>query len=79
MTYYPMILSQVDVRKLGQAIVMVIFNQTVVGIPFMYLSFIVMKWRGCSFGRELPTFHWVVFELVVFTLVEELLFYYSHR
>jgi len=69
----------VDGRKLRHAIVMVVVNQTIVGIPFMYMSFIIMKWRGCSFGRELPTFHWVVFELVIFTLVEELVFYYSHR
>ena len=68
-----------DGRKLRQAVVWVVINQTVVGVPFMYASFVVMKWRGCSFGRELPTFHWVVFELVIFTLIEELVFYYSHR
>lgn len=69
----------VDGVKLRHVIMTVIVNQTIISIPFMYLSFIVMKWRGCSFGRELPTFHWVVFELVVFTLVEEVMFYYSHR
>jgi len=70
---------QVDQRKLVTTSLWVLFNQTVIGIPFMYGSFVVMKWRGCSFGRELPTFHWVLFELVVFTLVEEVMFYYSHR
>jgi len=70
---------QVDGMKLKHVVLMVMMNQTLIGIPFMYMSFIVMKWRGCSFGRELPTFHWVVVELVVFTLVEEIMFYYSHR
>jgi methylsterol monooxygenase len=69
----------VDRRKLVTTILWVLFNQTVVGIPFMYASFVAMQWRGCSFGRELPTFHWVLCELVVFTLVEEIMFYYSHR
>jgi sterol desaturase/sphingolipid hydroxylase (fatty acid hydroxylase superfamily) len=69
----------VDRRKLLSAILLVIFNQVVVSVPFFYLSFLVMKWRGCSFGPELPAFHWVVFELVVFSLIEEVMFYYSHR
>jgi len=32
-----------------------------------------------SFGDELPTFQWVLFEIAVFVLVEEVGFYYSHR
>jgi methylsterol monooxygenase len=68
-----------DMSKLKAVAAYVFFNQSVVSIPFLYVAFIVMQWRGCSFGRELPTFHWVVFELVVFTLVEEVIFYYSHR
>nr|KAG5695760.1 hypothetical protein BaRGS_013848 [Batillaria attramentaria] len=28
---------------------------------------------------DLPTFHWALFELIVFVLVEEIGFYYSHR
>ena len=39
----------------------------------------VMMYRNCDFGPELPTFHWVLFELTVFCLVEEVLFYYGHR
>ncbi|ESN99625.1 hypothetical protein HELRODRAFT_185820 [Helobdella robusta] len=69
----------VDVGKLMKAVKQVAFNQVVVGGPFMYVMFKVMICRGCSFGRELPTFHWVAAELVVFTIVEEIMFYYSHR
>jgi methylsterol monooxygenase len=68
-----------DMSKLKAVAAYVFFNQSVVSIPFLYVAFTIMQWRGCSFGRELPTFHWVVFELVVFTLVEEVIFYYSHR
>ncbi|XP_050417708.1 fatty acid hydroxylase domain-containing protein 2 isoform X1 [Patella vulgata] len=64
---------------LKRAIGVVLFNQTVVGIPFMCVAYLAMTWRGCSMNGELPTFHWVLFEMTVFTLFEELAFYYSHR
>lgn len=38
-----------------------------------------MVWRGFPPLRELPTFHWVLYELAVHILVEEAGFYYSHR
>lgn len=38
-----------------------------------------MLWRGYPSFRELPTFHWVLFELAVLILIEEAGFYYSHR
>lgn len=69
----------VDFAKLKKAVLQVMFNQFVLGVPFMYITFLVMQWRGCSFGRELPTFHWVAVEMTAFVLVEEILFYYSHR
>lgn len=56
-----------------------LFNQTIVGLPFAYLSYRLMKLRGISDIKELPTFHSVLFELAVFLLVEEIGFYYSHR
>lgn len=57
----------------------VLFNQTVVGFPFAYISYQLMKFRGIADIKELPTFHSVLFELAVFLLVEEIGFYYSHR
>lgn len=69
----------VDGQALVSAVLLVLFNQLVVSMPFMYVVFMVMKWRGCSFGPELPTFHWVLCELIVFTIVEEIMFYYFHR
>jgi len=57
----------------------VLFNATVMNIPIVYGLNRLMYWRGCDFGPTLPTFHWVVVELAVFILMEELGFYYSHR
>ena len=42
--------------------------------------FFVMRWRGCScHPQDMPTFPWSVVEVTVFTLVEEIGFYYTHR
>lgn len=71
-------LLKVDKRKLARAVIRVLFNQ-VLGLPLMILMHHAMRWRGCSFGTELPTFQWVVWELFVFTWMEEIGFYYSHR
>lgn len=57
----------------------VIFNQVVVGIPSAIVMFYAMKWRGFPPLRELPTFHYVLYELAMHILLEEIGFYYSHR
>jgi methylsterol monooxygenase len=57
----------------------VLFNQIVVTMPFIYLSYSVMEWRGFPALRELPTFRWVLVEIAVHILMEEIGFYYSHR
>nr|XP_022321750.1 fatty acid hydroxylase domain-containing protein 2-like isoform X1 [Crassostrea virginica] len=64
---------------LQRAVQVVLFNQTVIALPFMVVMYHLMKWRGCVFQGELPTFQWFLLELAVFSLVEELCFYYSHR
>ncbi|XP_028130177.1 fatty acid hydroxylase domain-containing protein 2 isoform X1 [Diabrotica virgifera virgifera] len=69
----------VDDKRLRHVIYSVLFNQSVVGIPISFLMYWAMKWRGYPPLRELPTFHWVLFELAVHILTEEVGFYYSHR
>jgi sterol desaturase/sphingolipid hydroxylase (fatty acid hydroxylase superfamily) len=69
----------VDTGRLLHAIRVVLFNQTIIGLPFIYVAYHGMRLRGCDFGPELPTFQWVVLELVVYMLVEEVFFYYTHR
>lgn len=66
-------------KQLIPVIIQVLFNQLVVGIPFTVVAFHVLQMRGYNYSRELPTFHWVLLELVVFTIAEEVFFYYSHR
>jgi len=65
--------------KVLKLLKIVSFNQICIGIPFTYLSTICYKWRNCSISGPLPTFQWVIFEMVVFVLLEEILFYYTHR
>ncbi|XP_069825089.1 fatty acid hydroxylase domain-containing protein 2 [Dendropsophus ebraccatus] len=69
----------VDPEKLRHAVKVVVFNQIFLSFPMVFLMYPFMKWRGNPCGTELPTFHWVLLELTVFVLVEEILFYYSHR
>ncbi|XP_013413815.1 fatty acid hydroxylase domain-containing protein 2-like [Lingula anatina] len=70
----------VDRKKLKNAVLTVLFNQMVIGLPVCALWFVVMRWRGCQYTPEsLPTFQWVLLELLVFSLAEEFFFYYSHR
>ncbi|EFA01901.1 fatty acid hydroxylase domain-containing protein 2 isoform X1 [Tribolium castaneum] len=69
----------VDNKKLLHVIWCVIFNQIIVGLPSTILMYWIMSWRGFPPLRELPTFHWVLYELAVHILVEEAAFYYSHR
>ncbi|NXN93863.1 FXDC2 protein, partial [Rhinopomastus cyanomelas] len=69
----------VDTKKLRQAIYTVLFNQFFVSLPMLVPMFYVMEWWGNTFHKELPTFRWFLVELSVFTLLEEILFYYTHR
>ncbi|XP_054288455.1 fatty acid hydroxylase domain-containing protein 2-like isoform X2 [Macrosteles quadrilineatus] len=69
----------VETKKLIKVICQVLFNQLVVGLPVAYLSYYLMMWRGGAPLRELPTFHWVLAELALFIIIEEIGFYYSHR
>eukprot|EP00058_Branchiostoma_floridae_P020432 XP_002605922.1 hypothetical protein BRAFLDRAFT_87404 [Branchiostoma floridae] len=70
----------VDSVKLWKAVKLVLFNQFIVTGLLVFLGApAIFNWRGMPCGRELPWFHWVLVELVVFMLVLEVMFYYSHR
>ncbi|KAH9499550.1 Fatty acid hydroxylase domain-containing protein 2 [Bulinus truncatus] len=70
-------LSTADLKR---AIKVAMFNQIVVGIPVLATIVALMRWRGSGWSvEELPTLSRVLLELVVFALVEEFGFYYSHR
>ncbi|CRK91231.1 CLUMA_CG004912, isoform A [Clunio marinus] len=69
----------VDSKQLIKVIMSVVFNQIFIGIPFAILSFYLMKLRGIPEMRKLPTFHGILFDIIVCIFVEEFGFYYSHR
>ncbi|MEQ2206317.1 hypothetical protein XENOCAPTIV_027726 [Xenoophorus captivus] len=70
---------QVDPTKLRQAVKTVLFNQVFISGPMVVGIYFLMSWRGDACGPELPTFHWALMELAVFSILEEILFYYTHR
>lgn len=70
---------QVDPLRLRKAIKGVLINQIFVSGPVLLVLFELMKLRGCEFGTELPTFHYVLAQLIVMVFIEEFGFYYSHR
>ncbi|XP_041357077.1 fatty acid hydroxylase domain-containing protein 2-like [Gigantopelta aegis] len=69
-------LSKADLLRV---VYRVSFNSLCLSLPLMVIMYWMYKLRGCEFGGELPTFHWVLLELTIFTMVEEVAFYYSHR
>ncbi|XP_051536604.1 fatty acid hydroxylase domain-containing protein 2 [Myxocyprinus asiaticus] len=71
--------SPVDPARLRHAVKTVLFNQVFLSGPLVGLTYMVMKWRGEPCTLELPTFHWVLLELAFCGLMEEILFYYTHR
>ncbi|XP_058483923.1 fatty acid hydroxylase domain-containing protein 2 [Solea solea] len=71
--------NPVDRVKLRHAVKTVILNQLLISGPMVVAVYHITSWRVNPCGPELPTFHWALMELAVFALVEEIMFYYSHR
>lgn len=71
--------NPVDPVKLRNAVKTVFFNWICISGPMVVAAYHLTTWRANPCGPELPTFHWALTELAVFSILEELLFYYSHR
>ncbi|GFT09678.1 fatty acid hydroxylase domain-containing protein 2 [Nephila pilipes] len=56
----------------------VIFNQ-VIFIPCRVVFYYFMVWRGYDSGKTLPSFQRVTFEIIFHAIMNETLFYYTHR
>lgn len=70
----------VDKERLFHVIKQVLINQFLVGAPLILLVYPLMEMRGCTNNlRTLPTFNQMVIDFVVFIIVEEIGFYYTHR
>ncbi|XP_077362064.1 fatty acid hydroxylase domain-containing protein 2 isoform X2 [Festucalex cinctus] len=71
--------NPVEPEKLRQALKTVLFNQLFISAPAVVVAYHLTRWRRDPCGPELPTFHWALAELTIFSILEEVLFYYSHR
>lgn len=71
--------APVSIPALLNCVRVVLWNQTVVGLPFNVVAYFVLRWRGCpGLPEDLPSFNRFVLEILVFTIVEEIGFYYTH-
>ncbi|XP_061105084.1 fatty acid hydroxylase domain-containing protein 2 isoform X2 [Conger conger] len=71
--------NPVDPEKLRQAVKTVLWNQVFLSVPMVLLAYLLLCQRGDPCSLELPIFHWVLLEVGLCGLLEEVLFYYSHR
>ena len=69
----------VDREKLYACVRQVLINQLGIAAPLNALTYPIAVWRGVGFGLPLPSFERFCFDIAVFLVVEELLFYYVHR
>ncbi|KAJ8028198.1 Fatty acid hydroxylase domain-containing protein 2 [Holothuria leucospilota] len=66
--------------KLLKCLAVVLYNQFVIGLSFLYVLHHLFRRRGCSFDPgDLPTFKRFLLEALVFLIIEEIGFYYGHR
>ncbi|KAG0724909.1 Fatty acid hydroxylase domain-containing protein 2 [Chionoecetes opilio] len=69
----------VPARPLIKCVVVVHVNQLVLGLPFVEACRRALVLRGADFSHTLPSLPLAMLHLAVFTLIEEVLFYYGHR
>ncbi|KJE94740.1 sterol desaturase [Capsaspora owczarzaki ATCC 30864] len=69
----------VDKARLYSAIKRALFNQLFMMPVFSAASFGLAQARGIEFGTPLPSFQTIIFHLACYGVVEEIMFYYSHR
>ncbi|XP_030378254.1 fatty acid hydroxylase domain-containing protein 2 [Scaptodrosophila lebanonensis] len=70
----------VDLQKLWKAVKVVLFNLTVLNLGFSWLMFeVVYRYQQNTEIRVLPTFGRALFDFACFVVLEEIMFYYSHR
>jgi fatty acid hydroxylase domain-containing protein 2 len=68
----------VNRADLMKAVRTALMNQFLVTLPLTICLAPVVSYLGMSFSAPLPTFGRIVFELIVFVLLEEVGFFYGH-
>ncbi|KAK5918262.1 hypothetical protein CgunFtcFv8_003041 [Champsocephalus gunnari] len=71
--------NPVDPDRLRHVLKTVLFNYVFISGSMVVVARSLMTMRGNPCGPELPAFHWALAELAFFSLLEEFMFYYSHR
>lgn len=71
--------NPVDPVKLRQVLRTVVFNHVFISGPMVVAAHQLVSLWGPACGPELPTFHRALLELAFFSILEEVVFYYSHR
>ncbi|XP_070552709.1 fatty acid hydroxylase domain-containing protein 2-like [Ptychodera flava] len=66
-------------QRLKKLFPVVLFNLFVATPLAMYPYYLLAKWRGCSAGLDLPSGGRMIIDLLVCTVMAEIIFYYSHR
>lgn len=70
---------QVDPARLRKLLRTVVMNQVLISGPMVVGVYHLMSWSADPCRAELPSFQRALAELAVFSGLEEVLFYYSHR
>ncbi|XP_077984819.1 fatty acid hydroxylase domain-containing protein 2-like [Glandiceps talaboti] len=68
-----------DFGKLWKAMRVITVNSMLVSFPSFVVWYYVARWRGCSCGYDVPTFWQIFRDLVIYLVVEEIGFFYTHR
>lgn len=71
--------NPVDPDRLRHVLKTVLFNYVFISGSMVVVARSLMTMSGNPCGPELPAFHWALAELAFFALLEEFMFYYSHR
>ena len=72
-------ISKVDKKRLWSCIRTAAFNLCVVSPVFTLILYQASQWNGSYHKGDLPTFNRFLLEFLVFNIVLEIFFYYSHR
>ncbi|OAF70809.1 hypothetical protein A3Q56_01399 [Intoshia linei] len=71
--------NKLDIKKLPDLVKTVVINQYIIS-PLVFYSFYQLQtWRSQQFISKLPSLLKIIVDLGISSLIEEVLFYYSHR
>ena len=70
---------QADNNRVLNAVLRVLFNQLCLTLPLCVVMYPLGVYMGCTSAAPLPSIWTVIRDFLVIMVVEEFIFYYSHR